>query len=130
VIYSHEIEILLADSSYGPAPAQNRAEKEGITMIVVIGHLRIPPEKMSEARPAIGAVVRETRKEPGCLLYAFSEDVLEPGTIRIAEKWESWDALKAHGTMPHLAAWRETLQAVGVREREVIAYQASETRAL
>jgi quinol monooxygenase YgiN len=99
-------------------------------MIVIVGHLRIPPEKMNDAGRAIGTLVQETRKEPGCLLYAFSEDVLEPGTIRIAEKWESWDALKAHGAMPHLAAWRATLQAIGVREREVVAYEAGETRAL
>lgn len=99
-------------------------------MIVVVGHLRIPPEKMEQVKPAIHSVVTATLKEPGCLLYAFSADAIEPGTIRIAEKWESWDALKAHGSMPHLVAWRAALKEVGVRDREVIAYEAGETRAL
>lgn len=99
-------------------------------MIVVVGHLKIPQEKMGEARQGIRSVVAETIREPGCLLYAFSEDALEPGTIRIAEKWESWEALKAHGTTPHLAAWRAALKAIGLRDREVIAYEAGETRAL
>ena len=62
--------------------------------------------------------------------HAFSEDALEPGTIRIAEKWESWDALKAHGTTPHLAAWRAALKEIGLRGREVTAYEAGETRGL
>ena len=106
-----------------------RNPKERI-VIVVIGHLKIPPEKLDQAKTAIGAVVAATLKEPGCLLYAFSEDALEPGTIRIAEKWESWDALKAHGTMPHLAAWRAALKEIGLRGREVIAYEAGETRVL
>jgi quinol monooxygenase YgiN len=99
-------------------------------MIVVVGHLKIPPEKMGEARQGIGAVVAETIKEPGCLLYAFSEDALEPGMIRVAEKWESWETLKAHGSTPHLAVWRAVLKAIGLRDREVIAYEAGETRAL
>ena len=76
------------------------------------------------------AVITATLKEAGCLLYAFSEDVLEPGTIRIAEKWESWEALKAHGAMPHLADWREALKSIGVRGREIFAYEAGEARPL
>jgi hypothetical protein len=52
-------------------------------MIVIIGHL--PPEKTGEARQAIRTIVPETLKEPGCVLHAFSEDALEPRTIRIAE---------------------------------------------
>jgi quinol monooxygenase YgiN len=99
-------------------------------VIVVIGYLKIPPEKMVLAKPAIRAVVTATLKEPGCLLYAFSEDAIEPGTIRIAEKWDGWDALKAHGAMAHLAAWRAALKEIGVSDREVIAYEAGETRTL
>jgi quinol monooxygenase YgiN len=99
-------------------------------MIVVVGYLKIPPERMGEARQGIRTVVAETLKEPGCLLYAFSEDAIEPGTIRVAEKWESWETLKAHGTTPHLATWRAVLKAIGLRDREVIAYEAGETRAL
>src|SRR5437588_736308 len=73
-----------------------RNQPKGAVMIVVIGHLQIPPERMDQAKAAIASVVTATLKEPGCLLYAFSQDALEPGTIRITEKWESWDALKAH----------------------------------
>jgi quinol monooxygenase YgiN len=107
-----------------------RNQPKGAVMIVVIGHLQIPPEKMDQAKVAIASVVTATLKEPGCLLYAFSQDALEPGTIRITEKWESWDALKAHAAMPHLAAWRAALKEIGLRGREVTAYEAGETRAL
>src|SRR5205085_12293983 len=110
-------EDLSRKSSYGLA---HLGHKEQV-MIVVLGHLRIPPDKMEQAKTAIGSVVTATLKEPGCLLYAFSQDALEPGTIRIAERRENWDALKAHGSMPHLAAWRAALKEVGVRAREVIA---------
>ena len=35
-------------------------------MIVVMGHLKIPPEKLDQAKPAIRAVLTATRNEPGC----------------------------------------------------------------
>jgi quinol monooxygenase YgiN len=99
-------------------------------MILVMGHLRIAAEKMDEARPHMRAVLEATRKEAGCILYAFAEDVLDRGLIRILEEWESSDALKAHGGAPHLGAWRQALKTIGVLDREVTAYVAGESRAL
>jgi quinol monooxygenase YgiN len=100
------------------------------TMILVIGHLKIAPEKIAAARPHIRTVLEATRKEAGCLLYAFAHDALEPGTIRISERWANWETLQAHGGQPHMEAWRAVLKDIGVLEREVIAYEAGETRAL
>lgn len=99
-------------------------------MILVMGHIRLPPEKMADVRRHARAMLEATRQEPGCVLYAFAEDLLEPGVIRIVEQWENWDALKAHGGVPHMADWRAALKEVGVIDREVIAYQAGETRPL
>jgi quinol monooxygenase YgiN len=99
-------------------------------MIVIVGYLKISPQKIADVRQAVRAIVSETRKEPGCIYYAFAEDFLEPGTIRIAERWESWEALKAHVAMPHFTAWRAVLKEIGVDEREVTAYEAGETRSL
>ena len=73
-------------------------------MIVVVGYLKLPPEKMDQVRQAVSTIVPETRKEPGCVYYAFAEDALEAGTLRIAEKWASWEALETHTTMPHSLA--------------------------
>ena len=99
-------------------------------MILVIGHVKIAPEKFAAARPHMRAMLEATRKEDGCLLYAFSEDVLDPGVIRIAERWTSWETLKAHGGVPHMAAWRNALKEIGVLGREVIAWEAGEQRDL
>ena len=65
-------------------------------MIVVSGYVRVRPEKMDELRPFMRAALEGTRKEPGCLMYAYGEDVLDPGLIRIVERWESWEAIEAH----------------------------------
>ena len=64
-------------------------------MIAVIGTYRIPVEHMDAVKGPMADVIAATRKEDGCVLYSFAEDVLEPGLIRVAERWESRDHLKA-----------------------------------
>ncbi len=76
------------------------------------------------------AVVEATRKEDGCLLYAFGEDVIEPGLIRIVERWRDFAALEAHGSTAHIAAWSKVAREAGVLSREVIAHAAGEERIL
>lgn len=101
-------------------------------MIVVSGHIRVRPEKMDELRPFMRAALEGTRREKGCLLYAYGEDVLDPGLIRIVERWESWEAIEAHGEAPHIAAWHEALRAAGgTLERDIQAHEVGgEGRAL
>ncbi len=98
-------------------------------MILVIGHLRFAPLMFDAVRPHARKMLEATRKEDGCLLYVFAEDLLEPGVLRISERWESWDALKAHGTVPHMIAWRAALKEIGVLDREVVAYEATASQA-
>lgn len=99
-------------------------------MIVITGHIRIAPEKVEAARPLARKNLEATRNEKGCLLYAYGEDVLDPGLIRITERWESWDALAAHGDSPHMAEWRKALKEIGVLERDLLAHETGEERPL
>ncbi len=101
-------------------------------MIVVSGYVRVRPEKMDELRPYMRAALEGTRKEPGCLLYAYGEDVLDPGLIRIVERWESWEAIDAHTTQPHVKAWAAAREAAGgTLERDIWAHEVTgEARAL
>ena len=57
-------------------------------MILVTGHVRLAPGNVEPARPHMRNVLEATRNEPGCILYAFGEDVLDPGLIRIVERWQ------------------------------------------
>ncbi len=101
-------------------------------MIVVSGHIRVRPEKMDELRPYMRAALEATRREPGCLLYAYGEDVLEPGLIRIVERWQNWEAMEAHATAPHIKAWAAAREAAGgTLERDIWAHEVTgEGRAL
>jgi quinol monooxygenase YgiN len=107
------------------------SSKEENIMILVIGHVKIAPEKIAAVLPTLRATIATTRQEAGCILYAFGEDVSEPGVLRIVERWESWETLAAHGKAPHMKAWGEFLKAnATVLDREVIAYEAGATKAL
>ena len=94
-------------------------------MIVVTGELRLAPENMERVRPHMGTVIAANRKEDGCLLFAFGEDVLEPGLIRIVERWRDWGSLTAHDKAPHVLIWRAALKEIGVVGRDLMAHEAT-----
>lgn len=99
-------------------------------MILVTGHFRLAPGDVNRARPHMRNMIEATRSEPGCILYSFADDVLEPGVIRIVERWQDWPSLEAHGKAPHMDAWRAALKDIGVIDREVTAHASGEERKL
>lgn len=103
---------------------------EGRRMIVVTGHLRLAPENVERARPHMRTVVEANRKEDGCLLFAFGEDVLDPGLIRIVERWQDWASLEAHDKAPHVVAWRAALKTIGVIDRNLWAHEGVNGRTI
>ena len=94
-------------------------------MIIVTGHLRVAPEHIDALRDTMRATLEATRKEDGCILYAYGEDVLDPGLIRIVERWRDWPSLEAHAKAPHMATWRDALGKVGILDREVIGHEGA-----
>ena len=99
-------------------------------MIVVTGEFRFPPGQMDKAREAMAKVIAATRGEDGCLLYSYAEDVLDPGLIRVCEKWTSREALTAHFAMPHMAVWKQEREALGLTGRVITASEAGPEESL
>lgn len=92
-------------------------------MIAVLGSFRLPTEALGEARPLMRAVIEATLAEPGCRGYSYAEDVAEPGLFRVAELWDSREALSAHFESPHMKAWAEQRSALGLFDRHIAAYE-------
>jgi len=88
-------------------------------MIIVSGILRLSPADLDTVREAARATIEATRAEEGCRVYAFADDLTEPGLVRIYEEWDSRETLKAHGSTPHIQRWRETLRGVTVVEQRL-----------
>ena len=93
-------------------------------MIVIEGTVRIPPDRLDEARPIMEQMIRASRAEAGCLDYAYSVDVMDPGLIRVSERWENRDALAAHFKTAHMATWRSSFPQLGITDRSLRLFEA------
>ena len=56
-------------------------------MLLIVGTIRLPPERLDAARPVMRRMVEQSRAEDGCEDYAYAEDVLDPGLIHVTELW-------------------------------------------
>ncbi|MEZ5742924.1 MAG: putative quinol monooxygenase [Sphingomonadaceae bacterium] len=88
-------------------------------MIVVTGSFRLPPERLEEAIPAMKRVIAASVEERGCLTYAYSVDIVDPGLIRVTEAWADGTTLAAHFETPHMLAWKEEREALGMTDRAI-----------
>ncbi len=95
-------------------------------MILIMGTVRVPAEVFETARGAMETMIVETRKEDGCIRYAFAQDVVDPGLMHVAEAWRDHEALKAHGASPHMAEWRKAMAGSGASERNLRVYETDE----
>jgi len=97
-------------------------------MVIIMGTVRLDPKRLDAARPAMAAMVEGSRAEAGCLHYAYAEDVLDRGLVRVSEFWSDHDALALHRTAPHMAAWRAAWPDLGLRDRDLQIIEAGEPR--
>ena len=93
-------------------------------MIIIEGSVRIPTGKIEAARPVMAKMIAASRAEPGCIDYAYSLDVVDPGLVRVTERWESREALAAHFRMPHMAEWRAVWPEFEITDRSLRLYEA------
>ncbi len=96
--------------------------------LILAGTVRVAPEKLEALRPHAVEMMRATRLEDGCVAYAFSEDLAEPGLIHVFEIWRDAAALEAHGASDHMKVWRAAAGDAGLSDRRLSTYEiASQT---
>ena len=83
-------------------------------MVHVIAVITAKPGQREAVLTHFRANVPAVRAEKGCIEYGAAVDAdpalpiqakYGPDTFVVVEKWESMDALKAHGAAPHMAAY-------------------------
>ncbi|MDR5756781.1 MULTISPECIES: putative quinol monooxygenase [unclassified Caballeronia] len=74
--------------------------------VAVVAIFVAKPGKEEELKQVLEANVEPTRKERGALQYDLHRDNEEPRRFIFVERWESQDALDAHGQAPHIQAFR------------------------
>ena len=58
-------------------------------MVIVAGHITVDPEQRESYLAGSMSVVEKARRADGCLDFAITADLLDPGRVNLFERWES-----------------------------------------
>jgi quinol monooxygenase YgiN len=97
-------------------------------MLLIVGTIRIPPEKLADARPFMRYMIECSRSEDGCVEYGYAEDVLDSSLIHVKELWRDQAALDRHFVSDHIADWRASWPGLGIKDRLLWMYEVGEPR--
>ncbi|WML37445.1 putative quinol monooxygenase [Clostridium sp. OS1-26] len=70
-------------------------------MIKVVAKKLVNEGKVEEVIKLYEELVRETRKEEGCIKYELYQDEKDPRVLAVIEEWESKDVLERHMNSEH-----------------------------
>jgi len=88
-----------------------------MALIAIEAAIRITdPARRDEAVAASVKFQKATRdEEPGCIVYCFAADPVEPDLIQVYELWEDEATLAAHFDHPNYHGMRDLLGRFGLK---------------
>jgi quinol monooxygenase YgiN len=95
-------------------------------MLIVIGTFVVEEGAIDAVRAALHTMEQETRKEAGCITYAFATEINDPTTIRLVEQWQSMAALEEHFRTPHMAAFGTAVGDLAPKTIDIKCYQVTD----
>lgn len=98
--------------------------------VVVHGRMTIRPEMLEETRSAAIQMGEASRADPRCNEYLFTQDLVDPAVLILAEEWASAEALQAHLATPRFAAFAELIARVIAAEPDFRRFDAQDARPL
>ena len=63
-------------------------------MVIVAGHITVDPEQRESHLAGSMSGVEKARRADGCLDFAITADLIDPGRVNIFERWESQAAVE------------------------------------
>jgi quinol monooxygenase YgiN len=89
------------------------------SMVIVAGYLVVEPSQRDTYLAGCKAVVQRARHARGCLDFAISADLLDPGRIDVFERWESQSAVAAFRGSGPSDEQRDSIVSAAVSEYDV-----------
>jgi quinol monooxygenase YgiN len=69
-------------------------------MVIVAGHITVDPEQRESYLAGCVSVVEKARRADGCLDFAITADLLDPGRVNLFERWETQAAVETFAEAP------------------------------
>jgi quinol monooxygenase YgiN len=88
-------------------------------MVIVAGHITVDPEQREFCLAGRMSVVEKARRADGCLDFAITADLLDPGRVNLFERWESQAALETFRRSGPSNKQRAALLSVSVAEYDI-----------
>jgi heme-degrading monooxygenase HmoA len=63
-------------------------------MVIVAGHITVEPQQRESYLAGCVSVVEQARGTAGCLGFAITADLIDPGRVNLFERWESQAAVE------------------------------------
>lgn len=64
-------------------------------MVIVAGHITVEPQQRESYLASCVSIVEQARGAAGCLDFAITADLVDPGRVNIFERWASQAAVEA-----------------------------------
>lgn len=90
-------------------------------MVIVAGHVTVDPEERESLLAASVGVVQRARQAEGCLDFAMTADLLDPGRVNLFERWESREAVTTFRRRAPRNKHRAAMLSVSVAEYDISA---------
>jgi len=87
-------------------------------MVVLMVKLKVRPGTEEECKGYMRAMEKETRKEPGCLMYVAHQSAEDPATLAFYEQYKDAAALEAHRNSPYFKEYVENKMNKNVLNRD------------
>ena len=99
-------------------------------MIQINGTIKLGRTIDAATQKAMIEMVRASRAEDGCYDYAFAQDLADPDTLVLFERWRDREALAAHGQSAHMAEFQKVMAANPPASRDLRIYETDEGQPL
>lgn len=101
-------------------------DKTNATQIVVSAYYRVHPEDRQAFIDAVKPEMQAAQKMPGCVFYAFSQDLVNPDAFHLSEGWADLAAYEHHEYADtFLTALATVVKNVRILHREGMRYDVA-----
>jgi quinol monooxygenase YgiN len=83
-----------ATTASTPAAPGDSSACASASMVIVAGHITVDPEQRESYLAGCMSVVEKARRADGCLDFAITADLVDPGRVNLFERWESQAAVE------------------------------------